>query len=247
MRRVLEDAPLRVWCYDGTMQAVILAAGRGTRMGELTEGTPKVMLEVAGKPVLEHKLDALPESIDDVIIVVGYLGGVIQRYFGGEFNGRRISYVQQDNPVGGTADALRCARELLSDKFLVMNGDDLYAREDLEKCLEGEWAILVQKRNPLLSGGKVTSNKKGEVTRIEEGSHEGPGCVNAGVYVLDARFFDTPPVPKAPGSSEYGLPQTILVSAKTLGVSFKAVPATFWIQITAPEDLQKAEEILAQS
>ena len=69
------------------MQAVILAAGRGVRMGALTESTPKPMLQIKGRTLLEYKLAALPEEVDEVIIVVGYLGGMIQSHFGGEYNG----------------------------------------------------------------------------------------------------------------------------------------------------------------
>lgn len=228
------------------MQAVILAAGRGTRMGDLVEGTPKVMLEVAGKPLLQHKLDALPEAIGEVILVVGYLGSVIQRYFGGEYNGKRILYAFQENPVAGTADALNQAQGVLQGKFVVMMGDDLYAKEDVEECIKHEWAILVQKRDDLGSAAKVIA-RGGRITSIKEaGEHKGgAGHVNTGLYVLDERYFGYSPVPKAPGSSELGLPQTIMQAAKDIKIT--PVEATFWMQITAPEDLEKAEQFLTKN
>ncbi|KKQ79283.1 MAG: hypothetical protein UT03_C0063G0001, partial [Candidatus Moranbacteria bacterium GW2011_GWD2_38_7] len=64
------------------MQIVILAAGRGTRMKDLTDNVPKPMLQINGKPILAYKLEALPEEIDEVIFVVGYFGNQIQQYFG---------------------------------------------------------------------------------------------------------------------------------------------------------------------
>src|SRR5437016_4983418 len=109
------------------MQAVILAAGHGTRMVELTQSVPKPMLTVAGKPLLEYKLDALPEKIDEVIIIVGYLGGVIQKHFGGLYDNKRILYVEQEK-LDGTAGALWCAKDILHDRYLVMMGDDIYAK-----------------------------------------------------------------------------------------------------------------------
>lgn len=228
------------------MQAIIFCAGKGTRMGALTETTPKSMLVVGAKPILVHKLEALPESIDQVVLVVGYLGEAIKDYFGGTFAGKSIAYVEQENPVGGTGDALWQGKDILKGKFIVMNGDDLYAREDIEKCMAApEWAMLVEERDPLLSGGKVVVDSHDRIVDIIEGSHEGKGYINAGLYALDERIFSYTPVPKGPGESELGLPQTMMLAAKD--ISIEAVKATRWIQITAPEDLQKAEEALSRS
>jgi len=66
-------------------------------------------------------------------------------------------------------------------------------------------------------------------------------------YLLDMRAFHASPVPKAPGSGEYGLPQTVLAAAKQFNIPLHAVEAEFWIQITAPEDLAKAEEVFKSS
>lgn len=225
------------------MQAVIFAAGRGTRMRELTDTVPKSLLPILGRPILEHKISALPQEIDEVILVVSYLGSSILNYFGGEFDGRRILYVEQENPKGGTADALWQAKDILKGKFVAMNGDDLYAREDIEACIRApEWAMLVEERDPVGAGGKVIVDSSGRVETIEEGVHKGKGLVNAGVYVIDERIFAYKPVPKGPGETELGLPQTIL---KAVGdIPMRAVKSSLWIQITSPEDLKKAEEIL---
>ena len=63
------------------MQAVILAAGLGTRMGKLTKNTPKPMLKLDGKNLLEWKIERLPKEVDEVILVVGYKSEVIKKYF----------------------------------------------------------------------------------------------------------------------------------------------------------------------
>src|SRR3990167_990885 len=106
------------------MQCVILAAGRGTRMMELTGAVPKPMLEVAGRPLLEYKLDALPEEVNEIVIVVGYLKEVIQQHLSTSYNGKQIVYVEQKN-LDGTAGALWSAQPVLKDRFLVMMGDDI--------------------------------------------------------------------------------------------------------------------------
>lgn len=224
------------------MQAVILAAGRGRRMGSLTDGAPKALLEVSNKTLIEHKLDALPEHVDEVVIVVGYLGSAIQKYLGGFYNDKRIFYVEQEKS-NGTAGALWCARSVLRDSFLVMNADDIYAKEDVARAAEAtEWSVIALKVDALGSAAKIIIDKHGRVKDILESNEHngGSGFLNTGLYCLDTKVFNLPMVPKSPGSSEFGLPQT-LVKAK---IPLRLIPATFWLSITTPEDLEKAEEIL---
>ncbi|MEK7093303.1 MAG: nucleotidyltransferase family protein [Patescibacteria group bacterium] len=225
------------------MQAVILAAGRGTRMGALTDSTPKPMLQVAGKTLLEHKFDALPADVDEIIMVVGHMGGVIQSHFGGSYGNKRILYVEQENPQGGTAEALWLARDFLHDKFFVMNGDNIYGAEDMVECAKYEWAVLVQKRDEVRTGAVLVDEKRLVRGIAENSEHEGKeGYANTALYVLDMRVFNYPPIPKAAGSTELGLPQTMIQAAKDIPI--QAVEASLWIEIKVPEDLQKAEEIL---
>lgn len=228
------------------MQAVILAAGRGSRMGALTEATPKCLLTVAGKTLLEHKLDALPESVDEVIIIVGYLGSKVHDFIGGNYRGKRILYEEEENPTSGTAAALWLARDILKEKFLVMNGDNLYARSDMEECLKYEWAVLV-KTVPHVGTGAVVTDKSGRITGILESTEHagGKGLANTGFYLLDTRIFDYKPVPKSADSSELGLPQTMMQAAKTIHI--QAVPAEFWVEIKTPDDLERASEALEQA
>lgn len=226
------------------MQCIILAAGRGTRMKGLTEGMPKHLLQVGGKTLLEHKLDILPSEIDEVILVVGYMGSMIQNYLGGLYGNKRLLYVEQEDSRGGSADALWSAKEVLHGKFLVMNGDNLYAGVDIRSCLSHEWAVLVKHLDKLDKAAKVVADKKGRITNIfEREEHDGgEGYANTGLYVLDLRIFDYKPVPKSPGSRELGLPQTMMQAARN--ISIQAVPATFWVEIKTPEDLEKAEHML---
>src|SRR3989338_5736307 len=225
------------------MQAIILAAGRGERMGALTDNTPKALLEVAGKTFLEHKFDALPYDVDEIILIVGYMGSKILDRFNGRYKDKHILYVEQENPKGGTAEALWNAKSVLHDSFLVMNSDGIYALEDMAKCAAYEWAILVQEMESVRTG-RVILDKKGNVERIlESGSHAGEkGYANTGLYKLDMRIFDYPPGSKANGSPERGLPQTIAQAAHDIEI--KAVPASLWCEVKTPEDLQKSEEML---
>lgn len=254
MGAVFRTAPILYWLprlparlYATAMQAVILAAGRGTRMGELTEKLPKPMLKVAGKTLLEHKFDVFPAEVDEIIMVVGYLADVIRDHFGDLYNGKKITYVVQENFVGGTMDALSKARPFLTGKFLVMNGDNIYTGEDMKKCLQYEWATTVRKTESLGHGAKVIADEEGNVLDIIEAAYHtgGPGLENMNLYAFDTRLFEYPPVPKGPGSTEYGLPQTAVTASHASGIPFKIVESNFWIQIKDPADLIKAEKLLS--
>ena len=229
------------------MQAVILAAGRGSRMGSATDEIPKPLLEVAGESLLQYKLDAMPKEVDEVIIVVAWMGDKIREKFGDSYKHLRIRYVEQE-VLNGTMGALSYAKDMLRGRFLVMMGDDIYAREDAEKCLRNTdgWSLVVQQTDSTRAGGAVQIDPQGKILSITEGAHAGLRYAGTNLFVLDTRLFDFPMVPKAEGSSEFGLPQTVIVVATSLGVPVYAVEASLWIQITELSDLKRAEETLRQ-
>lgn len=226
------------------IKAVILAAGRGTRMGKLSEDVPKPMLDAGGANLIEWKILSLPEEISEVVLVVGHLGKQIKKYFGREFAGKKIFYAEQKE-LNGTAGALFCAKELLvPDFFLVMMGDDLYGREDIKKMIGDGWAMLAKKMDNEGKGAKIVVGGSGVIKEVVENTDLKPGdWSNAGMYFLGSEIFNYPLVPKSPGSLEFGLPQTVAVAVRDVPV--KIVPAEQWIQVSSPEDMKKAEEAVA--
>jgi UDP-N-acetylglucosamine diphosphorylase / glucose-1-phosphate thymidylyltransferase / UDP-N-acetylgalactosamine diphosphorylase / glucosamine-1-phosphate N-acetyltransferase / galactosamine-1-phosphate N-acetyltransferase len=228
------------------MQAVILAAGRGTRMKELTDTTPKSLLKINGKTLLQYKFESLPDEVDEIIIVVGYMADAVKESCGDSFKGKPIRYIPQDT-LDGTAGALWRTKDFLRERFLVMMGDDLYSKEDIKAACKYIWSELVQIVEDTRGGGATIVDDEGNIVGVEEGVHEGKWMVGTNMFVLDTRLFDFPMIRKAPGSDEFGLPQTIVPAAKSLHIPFKAVHAKQWIQITSPEDLKKAEEALKEA
>lgn len=222
------------------MQAVILAAGLGTRMGELTKDTPKPLLQFEGKTLLEHNLSQLPAEIDEVIIVIGYLAEKIRKKIGESFNEKKITYVEQKE-LAGTAKAMHECKDLLHDRFLVFHGDDLYGAEDFSEMARRQLAILVweMKENKVDSDlhALVKVGEDGQLLDIIERQPAKQGMlVNTGCYVLNMKFFDYPLVFAGTPATEYGLPQTMLQMVRA-GEKFDIVKARSWRKVTTSQDL----------
>lgn len=223
------------------MQVVILAAGKGIRMWPLTYRVPKPMLKVENKPLLAYTLDLLPKEINEIIIVIGYLGKQIRDYFGDNYHDRKITYVEQKELLG-TGQALSLCQNLLKEKFLVINGDDFYQAADAKKCLAYQRCILAkeviaeQQRNY----GIFQIDENGNLLNILEVELR-PGqkaLINTGMMVLDKNFFKYDLVP-IKGGKEYGLPQTVVKMAEDYPV--KIIKTDYWLPIGYPDDLKRAE------
>lgn len=203
------------------------------------------MLEVLGKPLIQYSFEALPDSVDEVIVIVKYKEEMIRAFLGNSFMGKKVSYVVQD-VLNGTAGALWEAKDLLTEKFLVLMSDDVYAKADIERCVAYNWAMMVYQAHTSEKVGSVTLNVDGMVREVVEGGAEGSTdpLINTNVFVLQPELFKHPLILKAAGSSEYGLPQTLLVAVPN---KVHAVEATFWLSLTEPSDIVRAEKVLSQS
>lgn len=222
------------------MQLVILAAGRGIRMKDLTDNVPKPMLEINGKPILAYKLEALPREIDEVIFVIGYLGNQIQQYFGSFFAGKKISYVVQEQ-LNGTGGAIHLLKDVIKDDFLVMNGDDLYMKNDISKISKHDLGILALEVEDPTKFGIIYLDAKGNLSEIiEKPEIAGPALANIGLYKLNKKFFDYPLV--AINEREYGLPQTMVSIARDFPI--KIEKSSGWFPIGNPEDLERARDVI---
>ncbi|TAK97040.1 nucleotidyltransferase family protein [Patescibacteria group bacterium] len=224
------------------MQAVILAAGKGTRMLPLTQDIPKSMLPIQGKPILAYTLEFLPAKIDEVIIAINYLGEQIQKYFGDSFAGKKIRYVRQKE-LNGSGGAVWDCQDILQDRFLVLMGDDLYYRQDLEKLSQERLALLAIEVDDPTRFGIVQLDKDGNVTDIvEKPATMENRLANIGAYALTKGFFDYPLVPI--NGTEFGLPQTMLQMQDKHPI--KVIRATHWQPVGYPDHLQQAEQELAK-
>src|SRR5688500_14704928 len=126
------------------MDAVILAAGLGTRLRPHTEKIPKPLLPVRGRPILDWGLGSLPRKVDRVLVVINYRGGQIEDYLRTQRHVGAWETVRQPEPRG-TGDALRSCRDRLKKdgSFLVVNGDDLYGAADLAALAQHPAGLLI--------------------------------------------------------------------------------------------------------
>lgn len=242
------------------MKAVILAAGKGTRMKELTQELPKPMLPVHGQPILEHILAGLLSAgIRDVCVVTGWRAEVIEAHFGdGSRYGAQITYARQ-LVQDGTGKAPEYAREFVgNDEFLLTYGDILVKPETYQQMLTrwraGTFAglLTVTQGEDVTKGGLNFFNDRFELTRlvekatpaqIEELRETGwlkpgqPAWYNAGIYVFQPLLFDyTARLQKSP-RGEYELTDAIsaLVADGKIVAGLKIEGR--WVDVRDPEVL----------
>jgi NDP-sugar pyrophosphorylase family protein len=180
--------------------AAILAGGLGTRLRPVVANRPKVLAEIRERPFLAYLLDQLAGAgIRHVVLCTGYLGEQVRTVFGDSYSSLRLIYSQESSPLG-TAGALRLALPLFeSDSVLVMNGDS-FCQANLRAfwawhCARGADATLLLTKVPdTRRYGRVQVDENGLVLRFDEkGDKDGPGWINAGIYLLNHRLLLTIP------------------------------------------------------
>lgn len=199
------------------MKAVILAAGKGTRMKELTNELPKPMLEVRGKPILLHIVEGLKAAgVTDFCIIVGYRADVVRGFFGdGSKFGVRVCYATQV-VQDGTGRVVELAKDFAgSDPFVLSYGDILINPENYARLtdLGDAEGIVTVKHNvgEIAKGGCVVVNARFELTDlIEKPAGPAPSpWYNAGVYAFRPTIFDFTAKLKLSPRGEYELTDAI--------------------------------------
>lgn len=222
------------------MQCVILAAGQGTRLRPLTDNTPKPLVEVAGKPLLDHIVGSLPSSVTELVIVTGYLEEKIREHCGTEYFGRKVTYVHQEEQKG-TGHALWLCKELLRGRFLLLFADDIHGKRDLARATSFVRSMLVSSTDTPERFGIVVRNPDGTLAEIVEKPEQPPSnLASTGVMVLDTHIFEFPLGIERNGE----LYLTDVIAAYAAKYPIAVVEQELWVPIGYPEDIEKAERIL---
>ncbi len=230
-------------------KAVILAAGRGTRMGDITDELPKPMVEVKGKPILESIIAGLvANGVSEVLVVVGWRKEVITEHFGnGEGFGCAISYVEQV-VQDGTGRVVELAKDFAgADPFILSYGDILVSPESyapLVDFTDVEGKLTVKIDEDVRKGGAVFIEDgmvKDLIEKPKEGQPTSP-YYNAGIYSFSPQIFDYTAKLELSPRGEYELTDAIQAQVKD-GLRVAAVELQGdWADVRDPDVLKELNE-----
>ncbi len=225
------------------IECVLMAGGRGKRLSPLTDSTPKPMLPLGDKPIIEHNIDRLiAYGIKKFHIAVNYLGEQIEAYFGdGSEKGVEIEYIRENKALG-TAGALSLIESFSTDNVLLMNGD-LFTDVDFEDLYNN---MIGQKADIIVASTEykvdvpyaIFETTKGSVT----GFREKPTYVyhsNAGIYILKKEL-----IKKIPKDEYYDITDLLDLLMEEGGKVAHNPILGYWVDIGKPIDYKKAQEFI---
>ncbi len=239
------------------MKSVILAAGKGTRLGALTKVTPKPLIPVAGKPVAEHIMTGMREAgINDFILITKHLEHLIKEYFGdGSKLGVNVSYITQPDGKYGTAAALECAENAVDGQPIMFGWGDIITAPQTYKAVAEIFArgdcdgvmSLNYMEDPSAGGAVYMTEDESKVVKIAEKQPK-EECTShwnsAGIFVFKPIIFDylrnLPPSARG----EYEISDAINNLIADGAVIRPYFLKDIWCDVGTPQDIITAEKIL---
>ena len=225
-------------------EALILAAGKGTRMWPLTENLPKPLLPLCGKPIIEHQIMALKNvGVKKINILIGHRMKEISDLLG---NGKKydvkINYIVQSEQKG-TGHAVSLAEKHIKNSFFCINGDTLVDEKNIELLAKKktEMAMMVTNVDDGRNFGVVKS-KNGLLTEIIEKGFSGKSSINAGIYLFNKKIFKSLKTIKKSIRGELELTDALILN-KIYTIEYVG----FWKDVGSPWDLLTANEVLIDS
>jgi len=226
------------------MKAVILAAGLGKRLRPLTNDKPKALVELKGKPLLEHVLESLEKAgVKETVLVIGHLGEKVRKRFGKMFGKMAISYVKQRVPMG-TAHAVLKAKGRTRGRFLVGHADvivkpslwkKLMQRKDFDAVI-----ALRKERQPEKFGVAITKGKRLVQIVEKPKTVAKDSLVNAAAYQFTQKIFPALESTRVSSRGEFELTDSINSIASKGKAGFEVYSGKC-IDISDLKALKKAE------
>jgi len=221
--------------------ALILAAGKGTRMWPLTENNPKPLLPIGGLPIIERQIYELKKvGVKNIHILIGYqMKDISDKLKNGNKYKVNINYITQEEQKG-TGHAVGLANGVINDRFYCINGDMVINAENLKNLNQDEknLAMMVTEVEDCSNFGVVESQNNYLISIVEKGM-KGKGTINAGSYIFDNRIFEAIDGINKSIRGEYELTDAL----QSIAESIRTVNHNgFWKDIGSPWDLITANE-----
>ncbi len=237
------------------MQAVILAAGEGTRLRPLTEDKPKVLVEVDDKPLIEYAFDALIDiGVEEFVVVVGYKKEQLMERYDDAYEGVPITYAHQREQLG-LAHALLTAEPYIDDDFMLMLGDNVFqanlgdvVNRQQEDRTDAAFLVEEVPWDEASRYGVCDTNEYGEITRVVEKPDDPPSnLVMTGFYTFTPAIFHACYLVQPSDRGEYELPDAIDLLIQS-GRTIDAIRMDGWrVDVGYPEDRDKAERRIEEA
>ena len=237
------------------MQAVILAAGKGTRLRPLTDDKPKVLVEVDGKPLVEDVFDNLVDiGVDEFVVVVGYRKEQVIERYDDEYRGVPITYAHQREQLG-LAHALLQAEPHVDDDFVLMLGDNVFranlgdvVRRQQEERADAAFLVEEVPMAEASRYGVCDTNEYGEIVELMEKPDDPPSnLVMTGFYSFTPAIFHACHLVQPSDRGEYELPDAVDLLIQS-GRTIDAIRMDGWrVDVGFPEDRDEVERRLDEA
>ncbi|MDZ7342336.1 MAG: sugar phosphate nucleotidyltransferase [candidate division KSB1 bacterium] len=223
------------------MQAVILVAGKSTRTYPLTLTRPKPLLPIANRTIIEFLLEQLDGWVDEVILVVGYRKEMIEQRLGRQWQRLKITYCEQKEQWG-TGHAVLQAEPLIHDRFLALNGDDIYDRNDMQQLFKYKYAALVRyEEDPSQYGVYHVDEHNRVLNLIEKPKTFVGNLTNVGCYLFDRAIFEILKTTPRSERNEIEITSAVLTLAQQTPFYVHPIQG-FWLANGFPWELLQSQE-----
>lgn len=227
------------------MQAVILSGGFGTRMRPLTYTTPKPLLPIMNKPLIQHVVDALPEEVDEVVLAANYKINMLREYFEDVDMDKTVHVVDEPEPRG-TGGAVKNVERYLDDTFFVINADiissiDLADYLEFFRSRDAVGAISAWEVDNPEEFGIFDLDEEGRISQFQEKPDPGKAfsnTINAGHYILEPEVLDLIPEDEKVSMEREIFPQ--LIEKGFYGYKFDG----YWVDCGRPSSFLEANRVL---
>jgi len=244
------------------MKALIISAGRGSRLNNLTKDIPKALIPLLGLPLIERVILTTKEAgINEYVIVVGYLGEKIKVFLG---NGDRfrvkIDYIENEEWQKSNGVSVLKAKKLLNKNFFLLMSDHIFDARILKGLvnydMKGTVVLAVDRREPLTDDTKVLE-KNGKIIDIGKDIQES-NCIDTGIFLCSPKIFSYIEDAVKKGKTELsdGIARAAenrdaeifdITQINSYISSIRKEIEAFWMDIDTKEDLSKAKKLLIEN